>query len=85
MPLVLAFHGYGSQGKNLASNTGFSELAEQKGFILVYPDGIERQWNVVSNPLFGVDDVSFVEALYQLAKCLLQIAPQQGIATSLKK
>ena len=23
--------------------------------------------------------------LYQLAKCLLQIAPQQGIATSLKK
>jgi polyhydroxybutyrate depolymerase len=63
MPLVIALHGYGGQGKDLAANTGFSELAEQKGFIIAYPDGIERRWDVVSNPLFGVDDVSFIAAL----------------------
>lgn len=63
MPLVLAFHGYGSQGKNLALNTGFNDLAEQKGFIIVYPDGIERRWDIASNALTGVDDVSFVSAL----------------------
>jgi polyhydroxybutyrate depolymerase len=46
-----------------------SELAEQKGFIVVYPNGIERRWDVTSNALIGVDDVSFVSALIdQLTK-----------------
>lgn len=60
--LVLAFHGYGSQGKDLAVNTGFNDLAEQKGFIIAYPNGIDRRWNIAS-PLLGVDDVSFVWVL----------------------
>src|SRR5919202_2987838 len=81
MPLVLAFHGYGSQGKDLASNTGFSELAEQKGFIIVYPDGIDRQWNVASNPLLGVDDVSFVEALIEHLTQTLAINRRRIYAT----
>jgi polyhydroxybutyrate depolymerase len=81
MPLVLAFHGYGSQGKDLASNTGFSELAEQKGFIIVYPDGIDRQWNVASNPLFGVDDVSLVEALIEHLTQTLAIDRRRIYAT----
>lgn len=63
MPLVLAFHGYGSQGKDLAVNTGFNHLAEQKGFIIAYPNGIDRLWNVASNSVIGVDDVSFVTTL----------------------
>lgn len=63
VPLVLAFHGYGSQGKDLALSTGFNDLAEQKGFIIVYPNGIDKRWNVTSNWLTGVDDVSFVAAL----------------------
>lgn len=63
MPLVLAFHGYGSQGKDLAQNTEFNRLAEQKGFIVVYPDGIERRWNPLNKILTGVDDVGFVPAL----------------------
>jgi polyhydroxybutyrate depolymerase len=45
VPLVLAFHGYGSQGKDLANGSGFNEIAEQKGFVVVYPDGLERRWN----------------------------------------
>ncbi len=69
IPLVLAFHGYGSQGSSLALSTGFNDLAEQKGFIVVYPNGIERRWDVMSNALIGVDDVSFVSALIdQLTK-----------------
>ena len=63
MSLVIAFHGHGSQGKNLAFNTGFSELAERKGFIIVYPDGIDRRWNTARNTLLGVNDVSFVKSL----------------------
>lgn len=62
LPLVLAFHGYGSQGKDLAKNTGFNELADRKKFIIVYPDGLERRWDVARG-WGGVDDVSFATAL----------------------
>jgi len=61
--LYLAFHGYGSQGKDLANGSGFNETAERKGFVVVYPDGIERRWNPLNKFLTGVDDVGFVPAL----------------------
>ena len=41
MPLVLAFHGSGSQGKDLALSSGFNQLAERQGFIIAYPNGID--------------------------------------------
>ncbi|MBD2020068.1 hypothetical protein H6F43_07695 [Leptolyngbya sp. FACHB-36] len=63
LPLVLAFHGYGSQGKDLATGSGMNDIAEQKGFLVVYPDGIERRWNPLHKALTGVDDVAFVPAL----------------------
>ncbi|MBW4469000.1 MAG: hypothetical protein KME45_01190 [Stenomitos rutilans HA7619-LM2] len=63
LPLVLAFHGYGSQGKDLANGSGFNDTAEQKGFVVVYPDGIDRRWNPLNKFLTGVDDVGFVPAL----------------------
>ncbi len=63
LPLVLAFHGYGSQGKDLANGSGLNEVAEQKGFVVVYPDGIKRRWNPLNKMLTGVDDVGFVPAL----------------------
>lgn len=62
LPLVLAFHGYGSQGKDLAKNTGFNELADRQKFIIVYPDGLDRKWDIASG-WGGVDDVSFTTAL----------------------
>lgn len=63
MPMVLVFHGYGSQGKELARGTGFNQLAEKENFIVVYPDGIERRWNPLNKALTGVDDVGLVPAL----------------------
>lgn len=81
MPLVLAFHGYGSQGKDLALNTGFSDLAEQKGFIIVYPNGLERRWNVISSWLTGKDDVSFVSALIDHLKQIRAIDQHRIYAT----
>ena len=77
MPLVLAFHGYGSQGKDLAANTGLNQLADQQGFLVAYPDGIERRWNPLYKALTGVDDVSFVPALIQHLKQERTIDPRR--------
>jgi polyhydroxybutyrate depolymerase len=40
MPLVLVFHGSNGTGHSIADVTRFNDLAEKKGFIVVYPDGI---------------------------------------------
>src|SRR5689334_15791630 len=44
MPLVLAFHGGSGSGRGMESLTGFSTLADQKGFLVVYPDGVDHRW-----------------------------------------
>jgi polyhydroxybutyrate depolymerase len=63
MPLVLVFHGHEGTGASIADVTRFNKLAEQKGFIVVYPDGIDHNWNLRGSSAGKVDDVSFVTAL----------------------
>src|SRR4051812_39431726 len=40
LPLVLAFHGFTDNGANFAAGTGFSAIADQKGFIVAYPNAL---------------------------------------------
>lgn len=65
MPLVLVFHGGNGRGRSVQRNSGFNDLADQQGFFVAYPDGIDRHWNDgrldTDNP--DVDDVGFVAAL----------------------
>lgn len=44
-PLLLALHGKTSNGQRMAVLTGFNARAERHGFVVVYPEGIDRQWN----------------------------------------
>jgi polyhydroxybutyrate depolymerase len=43
-PLVIALHGAASNGKQTENLTGLSPLADQKGFVVAYPDGENRVW-----------------------------------------
>ncbi len=63
LSIVMAFHGYGSQGKDLAASSGLNDLADQQGFLVVYPDGLDRRWNLTRSLFSQVDDVGFVSAL----------------------
>lgn len=71
-PLVIALHGGGSSGKNMVNLTlgGFNALADKEGFIVVYPDAVERQWNdgrtgvkYRFHKIEQINDVSFISAL----------------------
>ncbi|MCA9906876.1 MAG: hypothetical protein KC547_23635, partial [Anaerolineae bacterium] len=44
-PLLIALHGGGGTATQFMRYTGFNDLAESQGFMVVYPDGIERQWH----------------------------------------
>lgn len=63
-PLILAFHGGGGQARGMSRLTGFNRLADEHGFVVVYPNGLDRHWNdgrsTIKQP---VDDVGFVSAL----------------------
>ncbi len=67
VPLVLSFHGLLGNGDAQQSLSHFNEVANEKGFIAVYPDGYQRSWNdgrkdTPSNR-DGVRDVRFVRTL----------------------
>ncbi|TVR79362.1 MAG: hypothetical protein EA409_09670 [Saprospirales bacterium] len=57
-PLVIALHGFTQNERRIMNYTGFNHLADEHGFIVVYPRGIQASWNFgishneVNDPLF---------------------------------
>ena len=73
MPLLIVLHGGGGNGKSMVklTNGGFDKLSDKKGFIVVYPEGIEKHWNDGRSEAEtgyetheeNTDDVGFISAL----------------------
>lgn len=71
VPLLFNFHGYGMTSGEQMMYSKTNELAEKNGFIVVYPQGIDNDWNVGFDQDYdnGSKDVDFVEVLIEkLAK-----------------
>lgn len=53
-PLVIALHGAGGGGESILTHDGWAKLADQKGFIVVAPDGLPARprlpGNFLANP-----------------------------------
>lgn len=68
-PVVLDFHGIGSNGAQQAVFSGFAALAEQEGFVAVHPTGTiqapddRNSWELPQFDTDDRDDVAFVEEL----------------------
>jgi len=70
-PLLFMFHGGGGDGGQARLGTGneFELLADQYGFVVVYPDGVNRSWNGcrklqnAQRDRRGIDDITFVDAM----------------------
>jgi len=71
MPLLIVLHGGGGTGKRMEKLTqgGFNKLSDKEGFLVVYPDGIEKNWNDGRENVKyrahreKIDDVGFISAL----------------------
>ncbi|CAN5762919.1 PHB depolymerase family esterase [soil metagenome] len=63
MPVLLVLHGAGGDGAGIASHTGLTRPAIERGYAVVYPDGIGRRWNDGRGTSAGQDDVEFVRLL----------------------
>ncbi len=72
--LIFILHGGGGTGDGMERSLtlgGFNILSDENNFIVVYPDGIERNWNDgrknTSDPAHqqNIDDVGFINALIE--------------------
>ena len=62
-PLLIAMHGLTQTGNEMMNFSGFNIIAEEKEFIVVYPDGVSNSWNVGFPGGSEADDVGFLSAL----------------------
>lgn len=93
VPLVLDFHGGGGRAESEMRTSGFSTLADEKGFIVVTPNGSGRfgdiilTWNggtccgyAVTN---HIDDVGFVRTLIADLQTAAKIDMKRVYATGI--
>lgn len=45
MPMVICFHGANDSGSHFKKFAGFDEVADDLGFIMVYPDAADGNWD----------------------------------------
>jgi len=67
-PLVIVLHGAAGTGKQAEESYGWDAQADSGKFLVVYPDGINRTWNVDPDccgvaARDDVDDVGFISKL----------------------
>jgi polyhydroxybutyrate depolymerase len=68
-PLVIVLHGGGGSAGRMAALTRFDRLADTAGFLVAYPEAVNRHWNDGRNvrrfraQREQVDDVGFISAL----------------------
>ena len=88
VPLVLNFHGFGSNATQQMVYGDFRDIADTEGFLLVHPEGTtfigNQFWNVGFPGLSSnIDDVGFTEALIDELATLYAIDLDRVYATGM--
>jgi polyhydroxybutyrate depolymerase len=90
--LVFVLHGGGGTGEGMERTLtlgGFNTLADQYHFIVVYPDGVEKNWNDgrknITDPAHqqNIDDVGFFTALIENLTSEFSIDPLRIFVTGI--
>src|SRR5262249_46567279 len=72
-PLVIVLHGNTQTGEDMISRTAWPKVARREGFVVVFPDGLNRAWadmrppskRALRTPPAGTDDVAFIARLIE--------------------
>ena len=66
LPLVIALHGFGESAQDFALGTGLAETAEERGFVVAFPNGYLLQWNDGSRGDHEEDDTAILLELIEV-------------------
>lgn len=79
-PAVITFHGFKSDANGMRWLINSDKIADKYGYIMVYPNAINKSWNVgrgSGSVPSKVDDISFASALVDVIKARFPIDPQR--------
>lgn len=86
-PLVLVYHGGLANAQHALEMSDFTELADEFGFMVAFPEGVGRTWN--SGSCCGkavsaeIDDISFTRALVAQISAANPVDPARIYATGI--
>ena len=84
VPAVLFFHGYGGSAAAMDATTGLSELADRRGFLAVYPQGLapdgSPSWADAGRIGYGIDDLRYTADLLNHLQGQLCVDPRRVYA-----
>jgi polyhydroxybutyrate depolymerase len=84
-PVVFAFHGNTMTNSDMEAYTGFTTIANQYGFLIIYPQGVFSSWN--AGGCCGgamdenIDETAFVRWILSDLETLAPIDPKRIYAT----
>lgn len=85
--LVVMLHGGVGSAAQAERSYGWNDAADTAGFVVAYPDGIQRTWNAGDccggAARTGVDDVAFLTALVAELQREYGISPERTFATGM--
>jgi polyhydroxybutyrate depolymerase len=89
LPLLLAPHGGGGRASHMDDLTHLASIADREGFLAVYPDAIDRNWND-GRPDSGskaaeenIDDVGFLRAVIADVSARVAVDPSRVYAAGI--
>ena len=87
-PLVVMLHGGFGSAQQAERAYGWDELADRATFVVAYPDGVGRAWNVNGGCCGrpgreNIDDVGFVNAVVDDISAAVNIDPRRRYATGI--
>jgi len=82
MPLVIDYHPINLDAQWEQANSGYLALSDQEGFIVAWPQGIEKTWNIgpCCTTSREVDDFGFARALVRQLSTTACIDPKRVYA-----
>ncbi|MFM8239471.1 MAG: alpha/beta hydrolase family esterase, partial [Actinomycetota bacterium] len=92
LPVVLAFHGGGANGRSMIGFCGLNEKADQAGFIVVYPEGSGRLKQMLTfnagnccglASARNIDDVAFVRRVLDDLETIAEVDRRRVYATGM--
>ncbi len=86
-PLVVMLHGGLGSAAQAESSYGWDATADKAGFVVAYPDGVDRTWNAGTccggAQRADVDDVAFLTELVDQVSALLPIDAKRRYLTGM--
>ncbi len=90
-PVIFALHGGGGNYKNTISFYNLNGLADEHGYIIVYPNAVNKSWSMkgVSSKVRGnsqdIDDVKFISVLMDTLIAGYHADPRRFFCTGISR